>query len=359
MASRHSAENVEMRIRELCCLGTGGKIAVPMIYRELHKIVPHQHCLVMWMGEKGVEDAYTYDRQFLNHMSLYMDRYFSVRESDIWPTIHEGLTHEYGIHHINQVLRVSRCAYEKHPLYNEIGRPADLENVVRYLVHDTRRPLATFMAGRGKRDKDFDEGHLRTLKRLRPFIDYALTTRDAIPDIDRCDDDNALIVTDRNGNVALLSDAAQQLLSLANGSNMAPPVLSAALLRIVRMLGSIAKGEHDTHPPVWRTVNSWGEFEARAYWLQPNEPGESKVGIYLQRRIPRALRMFDNISRLNLPPKQEEVCRLLVLDLPEERIASQLGVSTHTIVYHRRQIYARLEVNSRAELIARLSRPVG
>jgi DNA-binding CsgD family transcriptional regulator len=55
-----------------------------------------------------------------------------------------------------------------------------------------------------------------------------------------------------------------------------------------------------------------------------------------------------------LTPRQREVLRLLLLGRSMTQIAGHLGISEHTANDHRKAIYARVGVSSRAELAARL-----
>jgi DNA-binding CsgD family transcriptional regulator len=49
-----------------------------------------------------------------------------------------------------------------------------------------------------------------------------------------------------------------------------------------------------------------------------------------------------------------EVCQLMALGLPRAEIAERLGVSEPTAVNHCRNLYGKLGVHSRAELVEKL-----
>ena len=55
----------------------------------------------------------------------------------------------------------------------------------------------------------------------------------------------------------------------------------------------------------------------------------------------------------NLTEKQQEVLKLALQGLSEKEIANRLHRSVHTVHVHLREIYRRMEVSSRAELMAR------
>ncbi|WP_433213321.1 helix-turn-helix domain-containing protein [Dactylosporangium sp. CS-047395] len=53
-----------------------------------------------------------------------------------------------------------------------------------------------------------------------------------------------------------------------------------------------------------------------------------------------------------LSDRQREVARLVRRGLINRHIATRLGISTHTVNYHLRKIFNKLDLGSRAELAA-------
>ena len=54
-----------------------------------------------------------------------------------------------------------------------------------------------------------------------------------------------------------------------------------------------------------------------------------------------------------LTPKQMEVARLASRGLPNERIASELAITVGTVKLHLHQVYRKLGINTRVELVMR------
>ncbi len=52
-----------------------------------------------------------------------------------------------------------------------------------------------------------------------------------------------------------------------------------------------------------------------------------------------------------LTPKQLEVARLASRGLPNERIASDLAITVGTVKLHLHQVYKKLGINTRVELV--------
>ena len=55
-----------------------------------------------------------------------------------------------------------------------------------------------------------------------------------------------------------------------------------------------------------------------------------------------------------LSPREHEIGRMVGLGLPNKAIAANLGISSWTVSTHLRRMFAKLGVNSRAALVAKL-----
>jgi DNA-binding CsgD family transcriptional regulator len=56
---------------------------------------------------------------------------------------------------------------------------------------------------------------------------------------------------------------------------------------------------------------------------------------------------------ITLSPRETEIVRLVAKGLPTKTIADVLDVSLWTVATHLRRVFAKLQVNSRAEMVAR------
>jgi DNA-binding CsgD family transcriptional regulator len=59
-------------------------------------------------------------------------------------------------------------------------------------------------------------------------------------------------------------------------------------------------------------------------------------------------------SRIRLSPREREIARLVAEGLPTKAIALRLGISAWTVSTYLRRTFARLGVQSRAAMVARL-----
>jgi DNA-binding CsgD family transcriptional regulator len=61
------------------------------------------------------------------------------------------------------------------------------------------------------------------------------------------------------------------------------------------------------------------------------------------------------LLRLGLTPREAEIMLGILRGASPQMLARELGVSPHTIIQHRRNVFTKLGVSSRRELMVRLS----
>jgi DNA-binding CsgD family transcriptional regulator len=132
--------------------------------------------------------------------------------------------------------------------------------------------------------------------------------------------------------------------------------LPPEVARLCQDLVQIFEDKAPSAAPVCQISNPWGAFTFRAYWLDCGEgPGASPlIGITVERLEPLALKLWRRAEELPLTGRELEVCQLLALGRPRAEIADRLGVSENTAINHCRNLYGKLGVHSRAELVEKL-----
>jgi DNA-binding CsgD family transcriptional regulator len=78
------------------------------------------------------------------------------------------------------------------------------------------------------------------------------------------------------------------------------------------------------------------------------------VALHITRRMARGARLLSALQALGLPRRQQELAWWLARGLSESQIAERMGISANTVVYHRRQLYNRLGLQGRQELLGSL-----
>lgn len=64
-------------------------------------------------------------------------------------------------------------------------------------------------------------------------------------------------------------------------------------------------------------------------------------------------------ARIGLSPRELEIVRQVAHDRSNKEIAAVLGISVWTVSTHLRRIFAKLDVHTRAAMVARVVAPIG
>jgi DNA-binding CsgD family transcriptional regulator len=77
---------------------------------------------------------------------------------------------------------------------------------------------------------------------------------------------------------------------------------------------------------------------------------QSPVAAIESERLSGMIAFLDH--RPSLSPRELEILRLVARGLPNKAIATTLDISPHTVASHMRRMFAKLDVRSRAALVA-------
>jgi DNA-binding NarL/FixJ family response regulator len=160
-----------------------------------------------------------------------------------------------------------------------------------------------------------------------------------------------LIVLDVNNAVELVTPPARALLAAmrsqaTSDSDATPPTVLglAAFVRDDRR-GATPRGNQVTLP----SASGWITLHASL----PDGPRTGRVAIVLERASgPQSATLRLEVS--GVTSREREVATLLARGLSNLEIAETLVLSPHTVQDHIKSIYAKLDVGSRQELVARV-----
>ncbi len=265
---------------------------------------------------------------------------------------------------VDQLIKVDRRTWERSDIYNLIFRPLGYDGGLRLAVRDRGRPLGGIAISRSAGEPEFAARDLDLLVALEPYFAHAFRQGEGhAPFIESdAEEDQGLIIADRDGRVRHLSPRARALLFYATHDEVAPGRLRPAeklalpppVARLARMLARTFEGKAPARPPVHHHANGWGQFVFRAYWLDGEGAEPPLVAIRISRREPLAVRLLRRMESLPLSERQIEVSLHLASGETYAAIAERLGLSRPTVIYHAQELFNKLGVASRAELAAKL-----
>ena len=265
---------------------------------------------------------------------------------------------------LGQLLKVDRRTWERSDIYNLIFRSLGYCDGLRLAVRDRGRPLVGVLVSRSAGESEFAPRDLDLLVTIEPYLAHAFErslSRSPLVESD-AEEDEGLVIADRNGRVRYLSPHARVLLFYATHPEIAPgklrpaekPTVPAPVTRLVQRLVQVFEGDARAAPPVHHHHNSWGHFAFRAYWLEGKGAEPPLIGIRVSRLEPLPVRVLRHMERLPLSERQVEVSLHMASGLTYAEVAERLGVSRTTAIFHAQQVFNKLGVASRAELQAKL-----
>ncbi|MDD2761279.1 MAG: helix-turn-helix transcriptional regulator [Methylomonas sp.] len=160
--------------------------------------------------------------------------------------------------------------------------------------------------------------------------------------------ERGMAVFDYEGNLLYGDDAGRQLLFLTGypkfrrlDQNAKSLGVETKIRRICASLQNIVRGK-PAPAPAFELRTPWGRIDFRARLLSSFvENGGGAIGMDIVRYIPRRIAYWRQISSLDLPLRQRQVCLEFVENRSLTDIASRLGISRHTVIDHVNKLYER------------------
>ena len=103
--------------------------------------------------------------------------------------------------------------------------------------------------------------------------------------------------------------------------------------------------------------NRYGRFRFHVHALRGDT--QPLFGLRIERRVPLRQRLFALPRFRGLTPREREVCMLLAHNHTHVELAEALGIKPSTAIYHIRNVYQRLGIKQRAELLPALMEDAG
>jgi DNA-binding CsgD family transcriptional regulator len=298
-------------------------------------------------------------------MSLYFERYYEGREASFRKAFLERAASPEGV-----VSTSADGELRKTDYYNEILKRLDAHHVLYGIVREQGSALGQLSLYRPLDAPAFTPRERADLASVMRYVAHGIAGDETRPrDLPPAtfafedSDDEAMLVTDRNGNIRHGSEKARRLLLLATTSDINPASLKAAvneragqaLHTLCSRLDAVARGEEPT-PPVMSLDTKWGRHLLRAYWLDDDyQAADALIGVRIQRQEPMILRFVQAMGRLPLSPQQREIALMIAQGKSNQEIAEGLGVSGNTVAYHIKQLFLKLDVHDRAGAVERIT----
>jgi DNA-binding CsgD family transcriptional regulator len=271
--------------------------------------------------------------------------------------------------------RIASMLHESRPVGLLSETPeGDLERSTRYgellrpfgLAHELG---AVFVDGgawgrmdlvRGAGDPNFDDREVELVRRLVPHVGAGLKTavlRSRAPIESASNDAPGVLALDRDGRVLSQTTSAERLLSELR--KLDPPWASLPVAvgmvanAVRRAVASPSDRDRNFVPKVRVRGRSGRWLTLYGSLTEPSDVRSSETVVVIEPAKPEEVAWL-NVTAYGLSPREEEVVKLAVRGLSNRQISQSLHISENTVQRHLSNIFEKVGVRSRRELVKRL-----
>ena len=347
-------------IRQLCCLGLGGRAIMPALLRAVRELVPSDSAEFFWVDARG-EMTNHYAEQTLPPAA--MEFYCRADAGGAQPYFASFNTRAAQSDPVTTL--TVNDALRSTELYRSVLDHLGAEHALYCVIRERERALGQLSLYRGRARAPFGTLERSAIGAITGYIAHGLDdsfgAKHAAADPSYRDTDHhAMLTLERDGTLRHCSSAARRLLQYVTLDSVNRGTVAqqdAAIHGLMRELADqlsavfVQREDIAVAPPALVVTNRWGRFVLRAYWLTDDvRAADALIGVQIRRQEPMVLRLSQAMQRLALSPQQREVGLLLAQGKSNPEIAGALGVSLNTANYHVKQLFAKLNTHERTEV---------
>lgn len=358
-----SATDDLRQLQRLCCSGLTGEALVPELLRGLRHLIPSRSNAFMWCDDGcEITGSCSEDPVFWDIMPVYLAEFHDRRMREVLPAFSDFMAEKPTVTHARRVVADDRRLYGS-AWYAHILRRLAWRNVAYTKIRAGPRPLGMVLQGLDASKPEVNVREAAYMLKLAPFIAHGLTRGKEGDGLYADSDTRGLLILGMRGELLYRTPGAGELLfrtTFPRGTARAyrraleqplPPFVTKLRADLEALF---ARGEATANAPSYTHSNTWGRFVYQARWLEGADSAGRAIAITIELQVPVELLLLRGIGSFGLPPKQADVCLHIARGASHAAIAKSLGMSTHAVNWHTRQIYARLDVHNAAELSRKL-----
>jgi DNA-binding CsgD family transcriptional regulator len=349
------------RLHRLASLEAGGMQLIEPVLQELRRVVGFDFGCMLYPGSDGELMNYAQEpmqsvaQDYFDARILRSERQVLVRSPRDFA---EVVRHEHGPRLMREHMAVSMAELQRSDYYEAVMRATGAKDYMSLVLRTPQgiglgvihlfRDAAT----------GFSAQDAALLARLEAHLARTLQEGERDAEGSEVHSQGVLVATPQ-GRMMWLSPEAETLMPQAFGWGWRRGAqLPPALQELLRRLNAQQPEQPEQMAlPTMELLTAQGRFSLRATHLAPAPEARQDrqaVALHITRRVARGVRLLSALQRLGLPQRQHELAWWLARGLPESQIAQRMGISLNTAVYHRRQLYNRLGVMGREELLAQI-----
>ncbi|MBK9605853.1 MAG: helix-turn-helix transcriptional regulator [Betaproteobacteria bacterium] len=353
-------------IRQLCCLGLGGRAIMPALLKAARELVPSDSAEFFWVDARGEMTNHYAERTLpADAMQFYFRQPDAAAEHPLFASFRTRAAQPDPVTTLSVTDTFRRSDH-----YRTVMQHFGAEHALYCIVRERDRPLGQLSLYRGGKRAPFGGGDRTAIAAIAGYIAHGLDEsfgagkHAAADETWRDTDHQAMLTLERDGTLRHCSSAARRLLlyvtldSVNRGTVAQQEAAITGLMRELAAQLTAVFGERDdvaVPPPSLHVTNRWGRFVLRAHWLTDDvHDTGALIGVQIRRQEPTVLRLSQAMQGLGLSPQQREVGLMLAQGKSNPEIAGALGVTLNTANYHVKQLFAKLNTHERTEVAPKL-----
>ena len=351
-------------ILRLCSLGLDSHSLVAKFLDSLHGYIPSYANLYFWADADGdVDDIYDERPLDSELISLCYDEAFIRKQREVfdgWP----GTFRHQSTVSMDRLWRVNRKTFIAHEFYNELYRKLDCHHGLHRAIRVDGENHGALQLHRSLKDVKFSGRDIQRLDRVAKHLEYGIkiSANGSGYEPSKKPSNTEFITASTSGSIMHYTAGAQRLYMLIHHGNKLADVGGVSFSQVTPMFGmlikrllNLSKGLN-TEPPLLTYANKWGKFRITAYFMEPVASSQinSYINFQLDHYKPSKVLLLESVESQKLTARQKDVCLNIGLNMQYWEIAEKLGIAKSTVVTHKKEIFDRLGIKSRNQLLNRL-----
>lgn len=352
--------------RQLSSLGLGGDATIPALVEALHDLIPSQLNNFFWTDPSG-RPVNAYVREVIPQVFDTLARDYHLFQGEREPSLERLARSPATVGGMAE--RFPQAVLRETAVFEAFYKPYRTGFSLDLVLRDGSGVRGIVFLSRELGARAFSAEETRLLGSLGPYFLHALDAPldpalgGGLVDTEAA----AALLCDSRGRLLSAGAFALQLLHeamsarLAPGAPLAQPgdLLPEPIRRACANLAAIAGGQPAEGPPTVTLGGPMGAIKAQVYPLGdaplPEMADGPPVMVHLRRLAPKALQIMRRLRDTPLSARQRQVAFHVGMGRGPDEVRRRLGVGRETYRDYMRQIYQRLDIDGRADLLARLN----
>lgn len=349
--------NLLAALRQLSVANLPGKAAWLAALPVLRELVPFEHDALLWFdADSNVVDLQIESPEGLAQIPHYLANFHESREREAMPTFREFMCSGQNCETPSQL-----PGFHQSDFYQEVIRPLGVQHVTRLAIRQGEAPVAATWLGR---QGGFRSGELDQFMRLVPLLTHLLGAPGEVCVGQGDAESQQMLITDEAGHIHFASASALFLLCRASGRgawaatlNNPPLDLFRPLIQdLARRVARLESGR-SARAPAQALHRADGTYWLRGYRLTEMHGGRRLIAIQLEYQLPLLVRLYRAGRLQTLAPREQQLVPLALVGMAAPELARTLGLRRHTVNAYLRNLYLRLGISRREELLGALLGP--